>query len=143
MNRLIRFAAALTLAAFAAGCSADSKRFTAIENTVAVITQAKVPPEVIVTAASAFDVIKVGATQYVRLPRCTGSNGPACRDPARMADLKKAVEEGTDARDKLKLFLRQYPGELGPKGLYDALVASTDVIANITAAYRSAANLTR
>lgn len=139
MNRLIRIAA-LVLAANLAACSASTDRFTAIENTFAVVSQAKVPPEAIVTAASAFDVTKITATQWLRLPRCSAATESICRDPALMPRVVGAVQNGTAARNRLKAFLRQYPGELGYKGDYDALVTATDVIKDVTAGYRAAIN---
>lgn len=103
-----------------------------------VATTATVSPTAVVVAASAFDAAEVTATNYLRAKRCNGTNGPVCRDSAVTPTIIGSIRAGRVARNNLKAFLRAHPGELGPKGDYDALVTATNTIQSATAAYQSA-----
>ena len=131
--RRFMLAGALALACFATtGCAE-------LRDAVSTVTQASVTPEEVTLAASAFDGFEVLATNYNRLRRCDGSNGPVCRDPSVTPVLRAAVRTGRVARNNLKQFLRDHPGQpLGTQGDYDALVAATKTIRDATAAYRTA-----
>lgn len=124
---------AVSLALPLGSCSTPfGQRITAAYQAV---TQATISPEAVILAASAFDTVEITATNYVRLRRCTGSNGPICRDPKLMPTIKGAVYAGRVARNNLKAFLRTHPGQLGPQGDYDALVSATRTLRDATAAY--------
>jgi hypothetical protein len=127
---------AAILAVSLAGCAGS---LTTIENAYSTLTTASVSPQAVVLAASAYDVVEVSATNYLRARRCTGTNGPVCRDPAVTPTIIATMRSGRVARDKLKQFLRDHPGQLGPKGDYDALIAATDTLRSLTATYQAAA----
>ena len=101
-------------------------------------SEVTIPAQPVVLAISAFDGVKITATNYLRLVRCNGSNGPICRDPIVTKSVIAAVDAGTIARNNLKAFMRSHKNELGLKGDYDALVAATSTIQDSTAAYRAA-----
>jgi hypothetical protein len=65
------------------------------------------------------------------LPKCTPNNKPICRDPDATKEIIPAVRSGRVARDTLVTFMKEHPQELGPSGLYDALIKSTNAIQNI------------
>ena len=116
------------------GCGTIAKIQTAYE----AVTSATVSPQAIILAADAFDVVKITATNYLRTKRCTGTNGPVCRDPALTKTIASAVNNGTDARNTLKQFLRAHPGHLGDQGVYDALTTATATLTKLLAAYQAA-----
>lgn len=99
------------------------------------VSEAKVPPKLILIAANSFNAAKATATNYIRY--CTPNPAPAgCNDKIIRGTLIPNMKAGTEAREKLELFMDEHPGELGPKGTYDALIASTDVINAIVKANR-------
>lgn len=99
------------------------------------VSTAKVPPKLILVAANSFNAAKATATNYIRY--CTPNPAPAgCNDKVIRGTLIPNMKAGTVARDKLEDFMDNNPGQLGPKGTYDALVASTDIINAIVKANR-------
>lgn len=119
---------ALTLAVSLAGCATFTKTWDAV-------TGATVSPAAVIVAANAFDALEVTATNYLRLKKCTGTNGPVCRDPAATAKIIPAVRSGRVARNNLEQFLKDNPGALGPAGLYNALTASINTLQGVIAVY--------
>lgn len=117
------------------GCSSAR---TAL-NTLEAATQTSVSPEAVIIAASSFDVMEITATNYLRLRRCTGTNGPLCRDPVITPTIIMAVRTGRNARNDLKKFARSHPGQLGPQGTYDALVTATNTLKSALNTYQTAA----
>jgi len=122
--------AALILCAAAAlgGCAQ-------VQNAWSVITGASVPPSAVFVAGYSFDAIETTATNYLKLPKCTGANGPACRNPKATAALIPAISAGRVARNNLEQYLAGHPGQLGPSGLYDAVKAAGATIVGIFAQY--------
>jgi hypothetical protein len=97
-------------------------------------TTAKVPATVVIVAANSFNAVQSTATNYIRF--CTPNPAPVgCSDEA-IQKLIPAIRSGRTARDSMETFLTDHPGELGPRGLYDALVTSTDTISTILAQYK-------
>lgn len=125
----------LTMALSLTACAETVAKF---ESAYTTFTSASVSPKAVVVAASAYDVAEITATNYTRLRRCTGTNGPVCRDPALRTKIDGAIYAGRVARNNLKAFLRAHPGQLGPQGDYDALVAATSTLNQATAVYRAA-----
>lgn len=123
---------AVFLAVTVAGCAG-----TTLGNLYQSVTTSKVSPEAIVLAASTFDALEVTATNYLRARRCTGTNGPICRDPAVTPTVIQYVHSGREARNQLKAFLRAHPGELGDAGLYDALTAANSTLQNVLAVFKA------
>jgi hypothetical protein len=100
-----------------------------------VATSAKVPAKTVYVAANAFDAAKSTAKNYIIY--CTPNPAPkGCNDNAIKTKLDPAIRSGTAARNSLEQFLADHPGELGDKGLYDAMVAATDTIKDVTAAFQ-------
>ena len=125
MKKLI-IAAALALSI--AGCAN-------LQNAYSTLTGASVSPTAVYVAANSFDAVEATATNYLRLKRCTGSNGPVCRDPKATAQIIPAVRAGRVARTNLENFLAQNPGQLGPTGLYNALNSATATLQAIYSQY--------
>jgi hypothetical protein len=126
-------AALLAVGLFAvAGCTAVDRVTTAYD----VLTTAKVSRSAVVIARSTFDALEVTATNYLRLKRCDGSSA-ICRDPSISRTVIAAVRSGRVARDGLTVYFRSHPGELGPSGLYDALVAANNTLQASLATYQA------
>lgn len=108
-----------------------------IQNAYDTLSGAKVSPQAVIVAANAFNALKATATNYLRLPRCKTTGAPViCRSPQATKIIIPAVRAGTVARNNLEQFMREHPGELGPSGVYDALVASSNTLKGVFAQYR-------
>ena len=125
---LRRFLLTILLTAGVAGCAN-------LQNAWNVITSTSVSPTVVVIAVNTFDALEATATNYLRLPRCKTGGPIACRDPNVTAKIVPAVRSGRAARNQLEAFIGSHPGQLGPKGLYDALIAATATLQTIFAQY--------
>jgi hypothetical protein len=128
-----RIILALSLAFALAGCAS-------LTNTWNAVTGATVSPAAVIVAANAFDALEVTATNYLKLVKCNGSNGPVCRDPAATKVIIPAVRSGRVARNNLEQFLKDNPGQLGPSGLYNALTASINTLQGVVAQYQTGAS---
>lgn len=128
---MIRLFTAALLVLSLAGCTT----FNNLENAAAALTSASVNPTLVIVAGNSFDALEATATQYLRLPRCTGANGPVCRSPQATAQIIPAIRAGRVARNNLEQFMQDNPGSLGPQGLYDALTAATSTLQSIIAQY--------
>jgi hypothetical protein len=106
-----------------------------LKNDLAVLTSTQVTITTVAVAGNTFDALEATATAYLRLPRCSGTNGPACRDPAATKKIIPAVRSGRVARNNLEQFFADHPGQLGPQGLYDALQASINTLQDVIAQY--------
>lgn len=106
-----------------------------LQNTWNTLTSAQVTVTTVAVAGNTFDALEATATAYLRLPRCNGTNGPACRDPKATAKIIPAVRAGRVARNNLEQFFVDHPGQLGPQGLYDALQASISTLQSVIATY--------
>lgn len=102
------------------------------------VKSATVSPQAVVVAANTFNALEATATNYLRLAKCNGSNGPICRDPAITAKVIPAVRAGRAARDSLLAFQRAHPGQLGDQGVYEALQASISTLTQIINTYGGA-----
>lgn len=135
---LARAALALSLilgASFVTGCSETLDKF---EKVYTVITSAKATSKAIVLGIQSFDVAKIGATGWLRLRRCDGTNAPICRDPALLDEVDAAIQDGTKLRNELKAWVRTHPDGIGPQDSYDKLVAATATIEKVVAIYNAA-----
>jgi hypothetical protein len=133
--RSLKITAAVALLALSlAGCATGS--FGAkVASVASALTGATVSPQAIIVLADSFDAVEVTAKNYISLPRCTGANGPVCRNPAATIAINSAIRSGRVARNNAKQFLRDHPGQLGTQGLYDALQTSIDTLKSIFAQY--------
>lgn len=102
---------------------------------IQIATSASVSPNLIFIAANTFDGLEVTATNYLRLSRCTGANGPVCRDPEAAEKIIATVQSGRIVRNKMRQFLRDHPGQLGIQGDYDALKESIATLQTIFTKY--------
>lgn len=105
---------ALFLAIALSGCAN-------LQNAISKLESVQVTPQQVSIAGNTFDALERIGEKYIRLPRCTGSNGPACRDPAATKKVISAIRSGRVARANLEQFFSDHPDQLGPAGLYDAL----------------------
>lgn len=139
----LRTAIVLVAASFlTAGCAGTIQTlkddYNAVSSAISSAASSEASPKAVAVAISSFDAIKITATNYTRLPRCNGTNGPICRDPALRVKIKQAVAAGTVARNNLKAFLRQNPKSFADVGLYNSLLAARQTLSDATAAYRAA-----
>jgi len=137
--RSIAVVAALALSL--GGCAGLQKVSDAVgfvTSAAAAVENVQVSPEMVLIASNSFDAVQVTATNYLRLKRCTGTNGPLCRDPAYTPTIIATVKAGRVARDDLQKFMRDNPGSLGKTGLYNALVQSIGTIKEMVATYAAA-----
>ena len=118
------------------GTGGFSGFITKVENAVSVATSAKVPRDDVVLARNAFNALQITATGILRVRTCDGTNGPICRPPTITKPIIDAITAGRKARNDLTTFLKTHPNELGPKGLYDALLAANSTLSAIIAQYR-------
>ena len=130
-RRLHLMALAVALAVTLGGCSTLQTIKTAWQ----AATEVKVSPTAVILAADAFNAIEASATVYLRQAKCTGPAKPTCRDPGVTRKIKPAILEGRKARDALIAFLEAHPGQLGDKGLYDALQASIGTAKSVMTTY--------
>jgi hypothetical protein len=124
---------ALALGLALGGCSTPFGQ--KVEGVVSAITGATVSPQAVIVASNVFDGLERTATNYLRLKRCNGTNGPICRDPGATKALIPAIRSGRVARDNLQQFMKDHPGQLGPSGLYDALQTSINTLQAVFAQY--------
>jgi hypothetical protein len=106
-----------------------------VQNTWDLLTSARVSPTLVIVTGNSFDALEATATTYLRLPRCTGQNGPACRSPKATAQIIPAIRAGRVARNNLEAFLRTHPGQLATQGLYDALTSAVQTLQGILIQY--------
>jgi hypothetical protein len=138
MRNAFAGALALALSASTLGGCAPGSFGAKVEGVVSAMTGATVSPAAITILANTYDALEATAKNYVdpRLnKRCNGSNGPICRDPDATIALNKAIRSGRVARNNVKQFLRDHPGQLGAQGLYDALQASVSTLEAIFKQY--------
>ena len=118
------------------GCSTPfGERLSSFFEAIKVGSSATVSPEAIYVAANAYDAVEVTATNYLTLKRCP-NQAPFCRSPAATKVLIPAIRAGRVARDNALPFVTDHPGQLGAKGLYDALTTATDSIQKILNQYK-------
>lgn len=120
----------VAIAAVALSLSACAKLTTVYE----AATSSNVPAKTIYVAANAFNVVKTTATGYIQY--CTPNPTPAgCNDDAIENKIIPSIDKGTTARNTLTTFIKDHPGELGDKGVYDGLVAATSSLQTLLATY--------
>ena len=133
----LRLAVAAALLALSLGACAQ---LTALENSAknafSLVTSTAVTPNDAYVAINVYDGVEATATNYNRWPRCTGSNGPACRDPSVRAQIKKIVLSGRTARNAVKAYLRANPGANLSITSFDDLKAATTQLQNIINIYK-------
>jgi len=128
----------LALALSLSGCASFQKGIERIQAGYEVVTTAGVSQRTAVIAMQSYDVVAITATNYQRLRRCTGANGPVCRDPALRTRIDAAIYAGRSARNNIKAYLRQNPSVTVIRlADYGTLTKATDTLLEATAVYRS------
>ena len=122
-----KFLVLITTAFLISGCAN-------LRNAWEAATTATVSPTVVVVSANSFDALEVTATNYLRLPKCTGASS-VCRSAEATMKIIPAIRAGRVARNNLEQFMRDHPGQLGSQGSYDALKASIDTLNGIFSQY--------
>jgi hypothetical protein len=138
MHKLRLVAAFALVALTLGGCAQVRETWQKIEGAISAVTGATIDPKALIIAASAWDALEVTAKNYVdpRINRrCTGTNGPICRDPEVTKYVNAAVEAGIAARNDVQAFLRDHPGELGTQGLYEGLQLAIANLKRVFALY--------
>lgn len=113
---------------------------TNLQNALSTVEGTSVSPSAVYVAVNAFDAVEATATNYLRLPRCSGSASYACRDPGATRRIIPAVRSGRVARTNLEQFYKDNPGALGPVGLYNALVTATNTLQSVVTRYNVGAS---
>lgn len=142
MRRLASILLVVSLAFTVGGCAAELAKlkagYQAAQNAIMSPLAGEIAPKAALAAVSTFDGLEVIATRWWRLPRCTGTNGPLCRDPAYGDRIDAAVMSGRSARNNIKAFIKDHRGAAVPSTLYDVIIAANTTINEATAAYRAA-----
>lgn len=125
MKRLILLA---TLALSLAGCAS-------LQNGYAIITGATVSPAAVIVAGNAFDAIEATATNYLTFCKANRTIAGCGSYVAARKAILPAVRSGRVARNNLENFMAANPGQLGPSGLYNALVTSINTLQAVAAQY--------
>lgn len=113
------------------GCAELQK----LDNAFSVATAATLSPRAVFIARNSFDAIEASTTNYLNLTRCDKTTSKVCRDKAVTAILIPALENARTARNNLKTFQKNHPGQLGTQGLYDALQLSLTTLTGIMSTY--------
>ncbi len=138
MKKLIILALALSLGGTLSGCSTPfGERITSFIETIKAGASTTVSPEAIYVAANAYDAVEVTATNYLNMKKCPTA-APFCRSSAATKLLIPAIRSGRVARNDAIQFMNDHPGQLGSKGLYDALTTATDSVKKILNQYKVA-----
>jgi hypothetical protein len=138
MRNLFAVGAIIALAACLGGCAELGTFETKVKGAISAIEGATVSASAIEVSASVYDALEATGKNYVNPElnkRCNGSNGPICRDPVATIKINAAIRSGRVARNNAKQFLRDHPGQLGSKGLYDALQTSVTTLRGIFSEY--------
>ena len=127
----------ILLLALSLGACAQFQAFEAdVKTAFQVANSAAVTPQQAYIAINVYDGVEATATNYIGWPKCTGTNGPACRDPVVRAQIKKVVLSGRVARNDVKAYLRANPGaNLNIQSFADLQAATTE-LKSIINAYR-------
>lgn len=107
-----------------------------VQNAWNVVAGASVTDQQVYIARSAFDALEATATNYIVYCKVHPAT-KGCSKSA-IAQIIPAVRSGRVARSNLVQFAKDHPGQLGSKGLYDALVSATNTLQSISAQYNIA-----
>jgi hypothetical protein len=111
-----------------------------LQNAWTVLSSTSVSPAAVNVAVNTFDALEATATNYLRLPRCANGGPIICRSPSATKQIIPAIRSGRYARNNLEQFIAAHPGQLGPQGLYDALMNSVNTLQSIYGQYNVKGN---
>lgn len=106
------------------------------DNTWGIVTGSTVSPTAVYVARNSFDALEATATNYISFCKSHPPT-PGCSKTV-IAKLIPAVRSGRVARNNLTAFQKAHPGQLGPTGLYDALISATNTLQAISVQYNIA-----
>ena len=129
--RFTKFLAIAAVALSLGACAQTAQFIDKVQTAVEKVADVKVDRNAVALAVDAYDASALTAAAYLRLPICRTGGTAICRDPKNTQVLKRALLAGREARNQLLDFLERNPGQLGPKGVYDALVSATNLIGKI------------
>lgn len=92
------------------------------------VTGATVSPEAVLVAANSFDALEATATNYLTFCKANRTLSICASYVAARKQILPAIRSGRVARNNLENFLQQNPGQLGPSGLYNSLIAAISTI---------------
>ena len=104
MRHIVR-AGVIALAITLSGCAGSLQK---IENAIGIVTGDIVTPQAVYVAINAFDAVEASATNYLRLPRCSGV-GNLCRTPSTSAAVITWIRAGRADRKQLLAALKANP----------------------------------
>jgi hypothetical protein len=107
----------------------------AIQQDWAIVTGATVSPAAVIVAGNAFDAVEATATNYLTFCKANRTVAGCGSYVAARKAILPAVRSGRVARNNLENFLTANPGQLGPSGLYNALVTSINTLQAVAAQY--------
>lgn len=114
------------------GCA----QFQQFETDVGFVTSATVPASAAVVAANSFDAIEATATNYLRLPTCSGSaSQPICKTQVAVNAIVPAIRSGRGARNAIESLLAKNNNGAIPVATYDTLTSAVSVLQNIYSQY--------
>ncbi len=109
---------------------------TTFSNLESLLSNTNVSPTMVIVAGNTFNGLEITAAHYLKLTKCTATNGPICRSPVATAKIIPAIRSGRAARNALEAFLTGHPTALGAQGAYDALKAANDLLQSIFTQYK-------
>lgn len=126
---MTRLLAIIALAFVLSGCASLSKVYDTV-------TGATVSPAAVVVAGNSFDALEATATNYLTFCKANKVLAACSNYVAVRKAILPAVRSGRVARNNLENFLTANPGQLGPSGLYNALVASINTVQAVISQYQ-------
>lgn len=121
----------IIIASLAIGLGACST----LKQDYAIITGATVSPAAVIVAGNAFDALEATATNYLTFCKANPTVAGCGNYVAARKQILPAVRSGRVARNNLENFLTANPGQLGPSGLYNALVAAINTLQGVATTY--------
>lgn len=99
------------------------------------VTGATVSPEAVLVAGNSFDALEATATNYLTFCKANRALSVCTSYVAARKQILPAVRSGRVARNNLENFLQQNPGQLGPSGLYNALLSAISTLQSTVSQY--------
>ena len=105
-----------------------------------IVTGATVSPAAVIVAGNAYDALEVTATSYLQFCKANRPLAVCSSYVAARRQILPAIRAGRVARNNLEAFLVANPGQLGPSGLYNVLIASINTVQGVISQYNLTAS---